>query len=1152
MSSSTENNNIYGLTEKSTLKEYYVKLERLYENAVNMLTAINQSLSTSASEVTLNVLDTDDTKTTVKIPSFIYLENKLEQLSTNFDSLFDIPKSGEAWFTKSSDMFKLELIKSNSAPITPLVSNIDSLYTSYKDNTFVKDLVNPKMFIKLDISNLPDNISQMFVKKYVFFDKSTYDSIKAAGLSSYQEYEAALFNMNKGVDYEEYDSTISLPTKEDQYQSEFKILEVTDTYYEDEDQHEHLRYDLHFDTITYTNQEDSTIEFTLKAGDYISLENDYCIYKVLKVNSSTISGSIVYDVKVEEYVGHIALQSYDENQNMVMQIYNDNYDQYHYVEVPLEENPYIAIFVSTLQNNVRSLFSDPILLDLNSIYMKDSSGNYIYDNNSTPLTYIQYYNKYCSNIGDLIDSISKTAYPQLTNFSSSQLNLLQNGTEAQSLVTNAVDPDEVLEVVKINSHLIDDESSKDIISLHKQKSDVNSQLSNVQSNIDLIYNQLTTTDFSTNTNVSQISLKTQLNEYYEERLTLQKQLLSIIDNINSLSGNVSGTALSKFRIRGTISDSAFVEYLHSNISDKVECIGLDVEYKYKSTNSDTNEVTNINSSIFTDWNKLELEDKQRTLKFDSVTNAWSIEYVDYNSISNIIKWNQVDIPIQQGEDVVIRIRFKYNVGQPFITLFSPWSDEVTMTFPEKFTETSEISSILEENELDTEQAKFTKELINGGYQDHVSNKIIDNSQTFYHMPENIYSGFNTPENNLISLKDKLTSMNTDLEEYKNLIENQINSKYKVYLEWDNNSIELSQNTNNNIIINDSLSSDQSSFVKKSMNIVVKNVGDVDINLYSIFPGNVNTPLLLNNEEFYKDRIVNYERVPLVIGDSKYPSVNHSYQTLGQWIYFREINKWTEKSIYVSNDESDVQDREALTSDTQASFTFSPSQYIGVDNLQAPLAYKSHLNKFNENLIGSLKIEDGKIVLLNPSSNKEYSQDITKYIYNYVEDYTKCSDTNVYNKYLLRYEDICSYKIDNATGTATLTFLTPATTISGFLDNSSVNGSIVNYLTNIDYYYGAFLIPELESRDQIICDIMDDNQYITLSSGSSLSVPVTFEYFLTSSKSKISKSLYFDLRPTVLKDPESYIITVTAENSSTLATFENTQMTSISDLVTENE
>ena len=47
------------MNTKDSLKEYYIKLHDLYNNAVNILTAVNQSLSTTASEVTVDILDTD-------------------------------------------------------------------------------------------------------------------------------------------------------------------------------------------------------------------------------------------------------------------------------------------------------------------------------------------------------------------------------------------------------------------------------------------------------------------------------------------------------------------------------------------------------------------------------------------------------------------------------------------------------------------------------------------------------------------------------------------------------------------------------------------------------------------------------------------------------------------------------------------------------------------------------------------------------------------------------------------------------------------------------------------------------------------------------------------------------------------------------------
>ena len=62
------------LKPTDSFKDYYIKLQGLYENAVNILTAINQSLVSNASEITVDIADTDDTKTTVRIPSFLYME----------------------------------------------------------------------------------------------------------------------------------------------------------------------------------------------------------------------------------------------------------------------------------------------------------------------------------------------------------------------------------------------------------------------------------------------------------------------------------------------------------------------------------------------------------------------------------------------------------------------------------------------------------------------------------------------------------------------------------------------------------------------------------------------------------------------------------------------------------------------------------------------------------------------------------------------------------------------------------------------------------------------------------------------------------------------------------------------------------------------
>ena len=599
------------MNNNNSLKDYYVKLQELYSNIVNILTAINQSFHTSASEVTVNYTDTDNVSQSIRIPSFLYLESKIEQLDSNMSNLFKMPKSGEAWFSRTNDMYKLELVQSNTAPSTPIIDTQD-IFAQVKDTNILKDMVNPKTFLKLNINNLPDNIAQIFMKKIIINSQDLFSAIQDASLSSYEEYKAYLYNLTNGKDYEEYDSVLDLPIKVDEYKSSFKIIDIpTDQTTGEQNpyrnEYGNLVYKLVFDTILYTDQEDSSIEFTLHPGQLLSLSNDYVIYKVLSVNTTIINNVKQHEVIIEEQVGHIALQTFEENSDMEMHIYNASYDKFHYVELPLEENEFIIVFLSTIYHNVRSTLSEPIVLDLRTIIMKDEFGNNI-QRNGKDISYIDYYNLYCKNIGDLLLGISNTAYSQLSNYSTTELKELQDGLTMQSYVSATINND-ALKVQRINTHLIDDEYSAKLINLHAEKNELNAQLSALQDNIDDTYNQLVSTD-SQDLVSSRENLKAQLNEYYNQRIQLQKEIISIVDNINVLKTNVYGTADAKYRVRGNAVISDIEDYVKSTYTN-CELIGLEYEYRYKSITKDTSNVQNINSTIFTEWNRVVNTDKER-------------------------------------------------------------------------------------------------------------------------------------------------------------------------------------------------------------------------------------------------------------------------------------------------------------------------------------------------------------------------------------------------------------------------------------------------------------------------------------------------------------------------------------------------------------
>lgn len=1064
-----------------TLKEYYVSLQRLYNNAVNMLTAINQSLSTSSSEVQLTVMDTDDTMTTVRLPSFIYLENKLEQLQSNFNLLFEIPESGEAWFSNASKMHKLELIKSNSAPSIP---NIDSTksFVSMTTNNMLKDMVLPRMFVRVNIPSLTDNINDMLVKKMTISNKSLFNALKNNRTynTSYEAIMAAIVNYDKGEDYNWYDTKISMPIKRNRFVSEFNILDIPklesgnpwieSTNLDESDlgsTHSHTRYQLRLNTLTYHDAEDQEYTFNLKKGDLLCLSNDNVVYKVINTSIVNTADEQQCLVIIEEQIGHVMLQTTEENQNIVLQLYDNDYSEFKYIDIPLEEDANLILFVASLYDNVRSNWSTPLFIDLNDTYIVDADGNQVLENGA-PISYIDYYNKYCTNVGDLIAGLSEVAYPQLSNYTSLVLQQLTNDARTQAAVTNSIDPVNDIVVKKINSHLTDTDLIDNVIGLHQEKSNINNKLLSIQSNIDQIYNQLITTDFKTELNITQIELKKKLDDLYTQRTQLTTQKINIVDNINMYKSSIKSTTESKFRVRGVSNGDMMSTYIKEITNDnKADVISMQVQYKYRSIARDTTNVTDINQSIFTDWIDQKTIDKARELVFNN--NRYEVRYVNYDQITNIIRWNQIDIPIQSGEDVIIRIRYKLNIGQPFIDLYTPWSDEYVITFPTEFEENTEVSTILATNETDTISATFNRTLINDGYMEHISDKLIDNSKVYFHDAGKIYSGFMSQDNKILSVEEKLKMLDDEVYKYRTMIESVVNNNYKVYITHDDENIELNTMSINNIEFLDV--ADSLHFKKHEFNLIIRNEGSIPLKLYSMFSGVSDNDLYdssSNGGYNYGYVMENYKDIILHYGLSLDNSENMKLQSFAQYIYFTRYN------VYLKT----LLDKDA-----------DPSPRTLLNDV-----YK-----------GPLLDQEVKI---NPQSNT-------------VEVNENIDTTKNFNRYSVRFEDI-TYKKDGTTA-----HINTTTNLSELSSDSlmMLNGDTIS----INDINGLGCVnTNLVNDTQLLCSTTDNiSQFSELRSGESIVIPMFFEYYIgqdtDKSLDKVESSIAFSFRPNVLFEPVHYII-----------------------------
>ena len=157
---------------------------------------------------------------------------------------------------------------------------------------------------------------------------------------------------------------------------------------------------------------------------------------------------------------------------------------------------------------------------------------------------------------------------------------------------------------------------------------------------------------------------------------------------------------------------------------------------------------------------------------------------------------------------------------------------------------------------------------------------------------------------------------------------------------------------------------------------------------------------------------------------------------------------------------------------------------------------------------------------------------SNYIYtNYVQN--KINGTNVNDKnvvlksdYIIKYEDII-VNDDNQK-----TYLSSSDSLSSVINKikvtkqtASAMSETTSSLSSTSDLVGACLYPNLLSKSQVMTDGGEYGaKYIE--TGGSLSIPIVYEYYVESTLPKITKSIYFDLRNSLISDPIHYMIEIT--------------------------
>jgi hypothetical protein len=895
---------------------YLEQIQKLTNTNLEILKTLNDSFYTKRNNLIAQVDDTS-----YVIPSFISLENKINMLQENFENLVKAPETCEAYFNFDGNTRAIEVRKYSHVPDSVSLVEVNNFNT--EQNDIFKDFLTPVPYVNLALPTLPNDITSVNVKKIIpknvdmrsmFNAKLTEINADSEMISKrsvvipYNDVNKMLLNYTENVDYVEYDTIYDLPIRKNIGTGTYVIESVVSDEI-DNDLTEYITLKLRSDLknpiysnkLTYKSFDD-TIERPLQVGDELINFDGTGKVKITEVRTST--NTIVVTVVNGEYLNFIGTDSYDSDND------NDIHDmsklRFHksidfskdkYIKVPLEEDQFVFIAVAPVnpRMNVQASWGNGLMFNTFELM-----------NENETQSFKTYYSNNVKNIGDVLFEMTSMITSPITELSERDFNVI---TKYKPSIDTGV-----LSVMQINKHLNNSATVQNIRNAYQQKKNASNQLENIQKQINEINEKMMTVSFDDASGLRSV-YTSQLNALNTEKNTLLTTITKAIDNI-SLSVNSSEIPIenAKYRIRGFYVPKNVATINGKDITNNV--IGIQVQYRYKNVSSAVGNAVSIanpdgSAYIFSDWNNMYSCFNKRKIA-TCVDGVYTYKYEESNESKNEPSYNQIDIPISQGETVDVRVRLVYDFGQPYVTVASDWSEITNIVFPEEFTKDIPILTIIEENNSDIETNRFKNIIKDLGIETHVNDMITDQDITYYHKPDTIASGFYTDERRIIPLKDKLLSMSNEIAALRNeIIGTSGVASVKIVL--GDRQIPLYSDKDNTVLLEsyDSFSTEGSSdgvyafsdgIVSTMLNIVISNTTNGVLKLYSLFPGSRN--------KYINDITWNNKKSDYSIGVNggvyfKYRGIEDDggkpvKQTQNQYVTFRVNDVWTSTAYYSSS------------------------------------------------------------------------------------------------------------------------------------------------------------------------------------------------------------------------------------------------------------
>lgn len=775
-------------------------IEFLYENIYSLLTGFQKATVSNLTNITVPIKKKDGNIENLSINSFQTILSELSRIDSNFKSLLNednisyiINADGSMGQVTKTSFINAEYLtnfKFGNNPDTATSDDKDVICLVDKTST-----INNMIFPNVKIPIIIDSNIKSDIKATIYDVVDGFDSIPENPTMLNIDY---LIKQGTIIVNEEL-VKLNIEKEKVKYFGKFTVTNVSTVG--------------NNVTLTLGNVKYSGLNFLgdaidLKINDILVTKSGMSKFKIEEINLFTKELKLIRIAGSENITNGIDSLLFNEVINTNTNI----------VGVPIRPNKKLVVFLSTENLN---------LVGYPSVGIKLNSSTYKVNYESNVYTLDEFFSTYVTNFSEYLYSLIKeTSIPYSL------------GVEPEKVVLENVN----FKVVQINRHLTNSKSTAELNALNAEKQKIKNSLEYNQVQTNQIQNELDTSKFKSSE--EKVARVTKISELKESKNVLEQNLLTVarkLDN-NAIEAGLKNIK-PKYRVIGSW---PIQPPIYSSLTKPQNIIKYEIQYRYLSKNIDTVENTSMKmisngkeiSVTYSSWNPF---DSRILKKIENDQNKLEWETPVLDSVDDI-NINQVNIAINEGESVEIKIRAISEAGYPLSPKHSEWSDILRVDFPSDLTE-SNIATIVNKNESDLKISEFNNILKTSGMFEHISKQVQEAEKLFLHKAEDITSGFFTAEQKNIPLNTFLSTLKNEIDLLKNLdsIKNITielldfnNEKYTII---NNTTMELSAG-NYSDAINLLDSTKYGSIIRKQGYIKIKNNNQLPIELKSLIPGTI--------------------------------------------------------------------------------------------------------------------------------------------------------------------------------------------------------------------------------------------------------------------------------------------------------------------------